>query len=231
MGAREDLLARRESEATEAATAAAAREEQIAKHETELFARDRALSELAGLVKLATEHAPDASSSGVVRGQGLEEQLRIAKEKLEATSLAWISLQHMLEDTLRWMRRSMARAGLGRLVMETKGDSPGRVVLGLQQVCEHLEALPWAIQELATREGRGLAQVVAEHVLACYRSRDSNFLLEPAREGVVEAEGEAAREGIRRTAAEVAAGFRREAPPLPAPGDGPDDSDVDSTAD
>ena len=72
---------------------------------------------------------------------------------------------------------------------------------------------------------------MAEHVLACYRSRDPNFPLEPAREGVVEAEGEAAREAVRSTAAEVAAGFRREVPPPPAPGDGPDDSDADSAAD
>ena len=115
--------------------------------------------------------------------------------------------------------------------METKGDSPGRFVLGLQQVCERLEALPWAVQELVAREGRGLAQAVAEHVLACYRSRDSNFPLEPAREGVVEAEGEAAREAVRSTAAEVATGFRREVPPPPVPGDGQDDSDADSASD
>ncbi|XP_062195287.1 uncharacterized protein LOC133898611 [Phragmites australis] len=84
-------------------------------------------------VKLAAGHAPDASSSGTVGGQGLEEQLRVAKEQLEAAFVARASLQHMLEDTLRQMRRSMVRAGLGRLVVETKGDGPGRFVLGFQQ--------------------------------------------------------------------------------------------------
>ena len=76
-----------------------------------------------------------------------------------------------------------------------------------------------------------MAHAVAEHVLACYRSRDPNFPLEPAREGVVEAEGEAAREAVWSTAAEVAAGFRREVPPPPAPGDDSEDSAAASAAD
>ena len=50
---------------------------------------------------------------------------------------------------------------------------------------------------------------MAEHVLACYRSRDPNFSLELAREGVVEAEEEAAREAVRGVTAEVAACFMR----------------------
>ena len=48
LGAREELLIRRESEAAEAAAIAAAREEQIAKSEADLSPRERALSELAG---------------------------------------------------------------------------------------------------------------------------------------------------------------------------------------
>ena len=97
------------------------------------------------------------------------------------------------------MRRAVEKGGLGQLVEDQKSDNPARQVLGLQQVCERLEALPWAVQELAAREGRGLAHAVAEHILACYRSRDPNFPLEPAWEGVVEDEGEAAREAVRST--------------------------------
>ena len=142
-----------------------------------------------------------------------------------------VILQHMLEDILQRMRRAVEKGGLGRLAEDQKSDSPARQVLGLQQVCERLEALPWAVQELAAREGRGLAHAVAEHILACYRSRDPNFPLEPAREGVVQAKEEAAREAVRSTAAEVAAGFRREVPPPSAPGDDPEDSDTASAAD
>ena len=65
----------------------------------------------------------------------------------------------MLEDILRRMRRAVEKAGLGRLVEDKKSDSPARQVL---------EVLPWVVQELAAREGRGLAQAVAEHVLAYY---------------------------------------------------------------
>ena len=84
--------------------------------------------------------------------------------------------------------------------------------------------LPQAVQELAAREGRGLAQAVAEHVLAYYRSRDPNFLLEPAREGVVEAKEEAAREAVRGIAVEVAPCFMREPPPPPSSGSSSEDS-------
>ena len=72
------------------------------------------------------------------------------------------------------------------------------------------------MQELASREGRALAQAVAEHVLACYHSRDPNFSLEPARQGLVEAEEGATWEAVRGITAEVAACFTREPPPVPS---------------
>ena len=70
----------------------------------------------------------------------------------------------------------------------------------------------------------GLVQAVVEHVLACYRSWDPNFSLEPAREGVVEAEEGAAREAIRGVTAEVAACFMQEPPPPPSSGSSSEDS-------
>lgn len=77
-----------------------------------------------------------------------------------------------------------------------------------------------------SREGRALAQVVVEHVLACYRSRDPPFPLEPVRQGVVKAEEAAAQEAIRDVAAEVTACFTREPAPEPKPSSG--SSDVSS---
>ena len=121
----------------------------------------------------------------------------------------------------------VAVCGEGRPWATRRGDEgrrSDRFVLGLQQVCERLEALPWAVQELAAREGRGLDHAVAEHVLACYRSRDSNFPLELAREGVVEAEGEAVWEVVQSTVAEVAASFMREPQPPPSSGSSNEDS-------
>ena len=84
------------------------------------------------------------------------------------------------------------------------------------------------MQELAAREGRGLAQAVAEHILACYRSRDPNFSLEPAREGVVEAEEEAARVAVWGITAEVVACFMREPPPPPDAGSSGEESEPPS---
>ncbi|XP_062179123.1 uncharacterized protein LOC133883722 [Phragmites australis] len=79
-------------------------------------------------------------------------------------------------------------------------------------------------KELASREGRALAQAVAEHVLACYQSRDPNFSLEPARQGVVEAEEGAARQAVRGITAEVAACFTRVPPPVLNSGSSSEDS-------
>jgi hypothetical protein len=228
---REGELSRREGEAAAAAAAAATRAEENAKHEAELTAREQALSEVVAKAKQDAAPAAAGGSSGPAGDQGLEAQLRVAKEKLEAAFVSRVNLVQMLEDILRRMRRAMEKGGLGRLVGDTKGDGPARQVLELQQVCERLETLPWAVQELAAREGRGLAHAVAEHVLACYRSRDPNFPLEPAREGVVEAEEEAARAAVSSTASAVAAGFRREVPPSPAPGDDSEDSADASAAD
>ena len=103
----------------------------------------------------------------------------------------------------------------------------GHIALGFEKISQRLEALPQAVQELAAWEGRGVAQAVAEQVLACYRSRDPNFSLEPAREVVVEAKEEAAREVVRGAPAEVAACFTREAPPTPDPGSSGEGSDLE----
>ena len=76
-----------------------------------------------------------------------------------------------------------------------------------------------------------MAQAVAEHVLACYRSRDPNCPLEPAREGVVEIEEEAAREAVQGATAEVAACFTREAPLIPDPGSSGEEAPLSSEPD
>ena len=73
-----------------------------------------------------------------------------------------------------------------------------------------------------------MAQAVAEHVLACYRSRDLNFPLEPTREGVVETEEEATQEAVWGAAAEVAACFTREVPPSPDPGSSSEEAPLSS---
>ena len=86
------------------------------------------------------------------------------------------------------------------------------------------------MQELASREGHALAQAVAEHVVACYRSRDPNFSLELARQGVVEAEEGATQEAVWGVAAEVVACFTREPPPEPSSGNSNEASSPPSEA-
>ncbi|MGR6765696.1 hypothetical protein ACU6QR_00510, partial [Aeromonas veronii] len=64
------------------------RAEQNAKHESEMTARECALSEMVAKMKQAGVPAVVGVSSGPVGDQGLEAQLRAAKEKYETE---WVS--------------------------------------------------------------------------------------------------------------------------------------------
>ena len=58
-------------------------------------------------------------------------------------------------------------AGLGRVYVGEKGMERATIVhiaLGFEEISQRLKVLLQAVQELAAREGRGLAQAVAEHV-------------------------------------------------------------------
>ena len=125
-----------------------------------------------------------------------------------------------MQDVLRQAWDSVEVAGIKSVIVGSHGlDMLGHLALGFSEIARRLEALPTAVQELATREGRALAQGVAEHVLACYRSRDPAFPLGPARQGVVEAEEVAAQAAVGDIATEVAEFFVRE------PGLGSDSGD------
>ena len=91
-------------------------------------------------------------------------------EELEAAKTERANVKLMMEDVLRQARRSVRVAGLGRVHVGAKGTGISHIFLGFQRISQRLEALPQPVQELAAREGRSLAQAVAEHVLACYRS-------------------------------------------------------------
>ncbi|XP_062194646.1 uncharacterized protein LOC133897835 [Phragmites australis] len=129
-------------------------------------------------------------------------------------------------------KREANAARLGHLHVGEQGldkEIIGHLALGFAEIAQRLEALPGTVQELASLEGCALAQAVAEHILACYCSRDPAFPLEPVRQGMVEVEEAAAQEAIRDIAAEVAACFMREREPEPEPEPSVDDSsDVSS---
>ena len=72
-----------------------------------------------------------------------------------------------------------------------------------------LAGLPAVVKNAVTREGRALAGVVAEHVLASYRSRDPSFPLEPAKLGIAPEGEAAARAAVREVAKEIAEEFDR----------------------
>ena len=138
---REEQITRREAEAASASVALTAREEQAAKWEAELAARERALAALADQVKRGQTEAPATSD---IPTSGVAERANV---KL------------MMQDILRQARRSVRVAGLGRVNMGEKGmdqETIGYLALSFEEISRCLKALPRAMQELASREGRAL---------------------------------------------------------------------------
>jgi hypothetical protein len=60
-------------------------------------------------------------------------------------------------------------------------------------------------------EGHALAEVVAEHVMMCFRSRDPQVSLEPVAQGPNAEIEEAARDGVQDTVKLMAARFKHQA--------------------
>jgi hypothetical protein len=80
----------------------------------------------------------------------------------------------------------------------------------LDSVGRKISQLEEAISSRLEEEGRTLAQVMADHVLMCFRSRDPSISLEPEVQGPVEWSAEAARVDIEDVARAVAERFKRE---------------------
>jgi hypothetical protein len=68
-------------------------------------------------------------------------------------------------------------------------DSAGRKISLLEEAIDS-----------CLEEGRALAQVMADHVLMCSRSRDPSISLEPVVQGSVKGFAEAARDGVEDVA-------------------------------
>ena len=129
--------------------------------------------------------------------KGLEPRLKKAEEDLNAVREERTHFKAMMQDVLWQARGSVEAAGLGSVMVASQGlDTLGHLALGFSEIARRLEALPAAVQELATREGHPLAQAV-----------------------VVVAEEAAARAAVRDVATEVAEFFVRE------PGLGSDSGD------
>jgi hypothetical protein len=67
-----------------------------------------------------------------------------------------------------------------------------------------ISQLEEAVGSHLEEEGHTLAQVVADHVMMCFRSHDPNISLEPVVQGPVEGSVEAVRDGVEDAARAVA---------------------------
>ena len=172
---REEEVTIRETDVKITATAQDAREEQAAKWEAKLAARKWTLAALAEQVKRGQAEAPATSGvpTSAAEGISLQEWLQIARDELETIVAERANVKLMMQNILRQARRSVRVVGLGRVNVGEKGmdqETIGHLTLGFKEISQCLKALPQAVQELASQEGRALAQAMAEHVLACYRS-------------------------------------------------------------
>ena len=167
--------------------------------------------------KVAAQRRENPTVRGIpisaANGTSLKERLKNAEDELDTILSERTNVKLMMWDILQQARDTVEAAELGLVFMGDQSletEMIGHIALGFGEIARRLEALPAAVQELVTREGRALVQGVAEHILAWYRSQDPAFQLEPARQGVVEAEEAAAREALRDIATEVAECFVRE---------------------
>jgi hypothetical protein len=84
------------------------------------------------------------------------------------------------------------------------------VLLLLDSAGRKISQLEVAVDNRLEEEGHALAQVVADHVLMCFRSSDPSISLEPAVQGPVEGFAEATRDGVEDAAHTIAEQFEHE---------------------
>jgi hypothetical protein len=103
-------------------------------------------------------------------------------------------------------------ASFGFNPVRTGGAAPegGAAVSLLDSAAAKISQLEDAVGSRIEEEGRALAQVVAEHVLMCFHSRDPAISLEPVVQGPAEEPAEAAAAGVEDVARAVADRFKRE---------------------
>jgi hypothetical protein len=80
----------------------------------------------------------------------------------------------------------------------------------LDSAAAKISQLEDAVGSRIEEECRALAQVVAEHVLMCFRSRDPAISLEPVVQGPAEEPTGAAAAGVEDAACAIADRFKRE---------------------
>ncbi|XP_062208966.1 uncharacterized protein LOC133910667 [Phragmites australis] len=169
LAAREEQVTWHEADADLALSALAAQEERVANQEADLAAREQAIKAQAEqLEQSRSEVAARLEEVRAAKGvptittdsSSLEARLKNAEEELDTILQERTNVKLMMRDILRRARDSVEAAGLGRVSVGFQGlemETTSHLALGFSEIARRLEALPAAIQELVTREGRALA--------------------------------------------------------------------------
>ena len=129
----------------------------------------------------------------------------------------------MLEEILRRQQGRLMELGFSREDFRSPLEQTvGHLAMAFDRHTDLLERLPARITARLNAEGRSVSVATAEYVLACYRSRDAGFPVEPALEGILRESEEAAaavKLEVNPAARQVAEMFAAEEEEVPSPGD------------
>ena len=175
LAAWEEQVALHETDADLASSVLAAREEHVANQEADLTAREQAVEARAELVeqsrievaaRLEKVRAAKDVPAITTDSNSLEARLKTAVEELDAVHEERTHVKVIMQDTLRRAWDSVEASGLGSMSVGSQGlEMLGHLALGFSEIAQCLEALPAAVQELVTREGRAVAQGVANKLI------------------------------------------------------------------
>src|SRR6266540_3635749 len=129
----------------------------------------------------------------------------------------------MLEEILRRQRGRLMELGFTHEDFNPPLErTVGHYAMAFDRNTDLLERLPARITTRLDAEGRSASTATAEYVLACYRSRDAGFPVEPVLEGILhetEEEAAAVRLEVNPATRQVAEMFVAEEEEAPSPGD------------
>jgi hypothetical protein len=211
----DDITLRRELEAL------GTRESSLDRREAELDRERKGLEDTRAQI-LVRELDAETREAGLrdqeARLAARERQL--AERQMQELTVARKGLEDLQASRAGEAQRVWSFLGQADAVLASFGFSPVRigdaapegsvVVPLLDSTGTKISQLEDAVGSHIEEEGRALAQVVAEHVLMCFRSRDPNISLEPVVQGPTEEPAEAAAAGVEDVARTVADHFKRE---------------------
>jgi hypothetical protein len=138
------------------------------------------------------------------------QELAAAQKRLEDLEAVRVGEAQKFWDFLRQAESALVHFGFSPLRSGVPAQEVSAELPLLDSTGAKMSKLEDVVTSRLEAEGRILAEVVAEHVLLCFRSQDPQVSLEPVVQGPAEKVQEAAQVDVRETAKLVAERFERQ---------------------